>query len=265
MSWFYSKSAFVYDADAQAYFDQIALAGSTIDSTAKMAINDFVLGCKTDSIWTLLQDIGPLCGDDLTGALVKLKKLSSAWTYTSTGFVGGDYSQATGLTGGTGRYLTTGVLANALTTNSTGIGVYDRNTVDSTTNQHGVTSGGGNRLSLYAPYSDNKVYSSQYSIAGELGSAALTGAIGFVFSRRPSGVSHAIDRNGSVIASTGTVSGSLPAVDIVFFGNNNDGAKSASCNHTLAFLCLTLGMNDPQSASFYTRVQALQTALGRNV
>jgi hypothetical protein len=254
------------DPDADDYFDRITAAGATIDATARAAINAFIVGCKADSIWTLLLDVGPLCGDSLTAALIKLKKLSSGWSYTNNNFLSEDYGQSTGLTGdGSSKYLTSGVLGTDLTTDSTGIGVYDRSTTAAQTNPHGSTSGPSACFRLWIGGADNIIYSDQYNTANELASSTISGAIGFVFATRPASSAHAIYRNGSVIASTSTTGGSLPAVGITFFAQNFNGIIADYSNHALSFLCLTAGMDATQSAALNTRVQTLQTALGRNV
>ncbi len=255
-------TSIVYDTDAQNYFDEIAAAGGSIGLTAKSAINNFVIGCKADSIWSLMLDIGPLCGNGLAAALVKLKKLSSGWSYTNHNFVSGDYSQSTGLTGGATKYLSSGVTASSLTAGSTGLGIYDRSNVSSVNNQFGVTAG-SDTFTFYAPYPDNFLYSDMYNSATELASgSAISGATGFLFAVRSAGPLHKIYRNGSSVASTSTVGGALPGADISFFGVNS---SPTFLGHSLAFLCITAGMDATQEGLFYTRIQALQTALGRQV
>jgi len=91
------------DADAQAYFDAIVAAGSSISDTNKAAVNAFVVGCKADGIWAAIKAACLLCAaDSLTGALVPLVGTAP----TNVGFVPGDYSRTTGLIGGGGsKYL----------------------------------------------------------------------------------------------------------------------------------------------------------------
>lgn len=258
------------DVDALNYFNQIAAVGSTIGSTARTAISDFALGCKADSIWSLLLDVGPVAGDNLTAALVKLKKLSTGWSYTNVNFVGGDYTEATGLLGNvaSGKYLNSDVLSGALSSGSTGLGVYDRTTANSTVNNLGCRSASPStsNFSTDAPYSDNIVYSNQYDFATQLASgSALTGALGFIFVTRTSAPEHAIYRNGSSLASSASVGGTLPNLNIYFFAVNDNGTPINYSSHRLSFLCITAGMDSTQAAALNTRVQALQTALGRNV
>lgn len=92
-----------FDADAAAYFAAIASAGSSISAANKTAVNDFVVGCKADGIWTAIKACCLLAGpDDLTGALVPLVGTAP----TNFNFVSGDYSRTTGLQGdGSTKYL----------------------------------------------------------------------------------------------------------------------------------------------------------------
>jgi hypothetical protein len=86
------------DADAVAYFDRITAAGSTISAGNKAAVNDFIVGCKADGIWTAIKASCLLAGpDDLTGALVPL--VGTAPTNVDGNFVAGDYNRTTGLIG----------------------------------------------------------------------------------------------------------------------------------------------------------------------
>lgn len=256
------------DPDAQAYFDEVVINGGTIGDTAKAAINTFVVGCKADGIWSLLVDIGPLCGDDLPAALTKLKWLSGANSfYVNTNFVSGDYSQATGLTGnGSSKRLAVGFLASDLTTNSTGLGVYVSSSANATANGHGArVTGGTQSFFFYHTYSDDVPYSDQYADATQIGGTTVTGPIGMIFGTVPSSGSHVLYRNGSSVGSSGTVSGSLPGREITFFALNDTAGFFEYTAHTLGGLFITLGMDATQAAAFYARWQALMTAFGRNV
>jgi hypothetical protein len=264
MSWFFSKS-FTFDVDAQNYFNQIASAGSSIDSTAQLAINDFCIGCKADSIWTLLLDVSPLCGANLTAALVKLKKLSAGWSLLSSNLVSGDYSQATGLTGnGTNKCVSLNVLASALTSGNTGMGLYDRSSANSTNQIHGCHANAGptSTFTLYSPLgADNKPYAQFYSEATSIaGSSAISGSIGWVYSTQTSDPSHSLYHNGSQVATSAVVAGTLPAQDIYFMARNIGGTIQFFSDHSFGLFCITAGMNSTQAGQLYTRVQTLQTA-----
>jgi hypothetical protein len=91
----FSSSAF--DSDAQAYITAVETADEqALEIGVKTAINDFVVGCKADGIWTAIKASCILAGArTLTGALVPLKGTAP----TNYNFVSGDYDRNTGLVG----------------------------------------------------------------------------------------------------------------------------------------------------------------------
>lgn len=98
------------DPDAQAYFDAIDTAGSSISAGQQTAVNAFVVAAKAHSYWDNLIDCSPFCGSDLTGALVKLKAFAGSPTScTNNNFVGADYTETTGLDADGANWLETGV------------------------------------------------------------------------------------------------------------------------------------------------------------
>jgi hypothetical protein len=99
------------DPDAADYFSRIASAGSSISANNKNAVNAFIVGCKTDGIWSAIKAACFLAGpDDLTGSLVPLVGPAP----TNVNFVAGDYNRTTGLLGnGSTKYLNSNRAANA--------------------------------------------------------------------------------------------------------------------------------------------------------
>jgi hypothetical protein len=96
-----------YDADAMAWINAVQAAdGRPLERGVCVAVNEFVLGCKADSIWNAIGASCILMGArTLAGALVPLVGPSP----TNVGpFVSGDYNRRTGLVGnGTSKYLNT--------------------------------------------------------------------------------------------------------------------------------------------------------------
>jgi hypothetical protein len=94
------------DADAQAYVNAVEVAdGQRIEDPVRFAINNFVIGCKADGIWTAIKASCILAGArTLAGALVPLVGTAP----TNNGFIGigTDYNRKTGLAGdGSTKYL----------------------------------------------------------------------------------------------------------------------------------------------------------------
>jgi hypothetical protein len=88
-----------------------------------------------------------------------------------------------------------------------------------------------------------------------------------VFATRDGAGNHAIYHGAAQLISSASVGGSLPAHSLYFFADDDNGSATADvvAQQTLAFLCITSGMNAAQAAALYTRVQAFQVALGRQV
>jgi hypothetical protein len=113
------------DADAAAYISAVETADTeSLESFVKNAINNFVVGCKADSIWTPLKASCLLAGPrTLAGALVPL--VGTAPTNVGGNFVAGDYNRLTGLKGnGTDKYLSTNRAGNADPQNDFHLSVY---------------------------------------------------------------------------------------------------------------------------------------------
>lgn len=101
---FHQTAGRVFDPDAQAYITAVETAdGQALEFFVKVAINDFVVGCKADGIWDAIKASCIMAGArTLTGALVPLKGAAP----TNFNFVDGNYNRKTGLKGdGTTKYL----------------------------------------------------------------------------------------------------------------------------------------------------------------
>jgi hypothetical protein len=95
---------FSFDADAAAYIAAVEAADTqALETATRYAINDFVIGCKQDGIWSAIKASCILAGArTLTGALVPLVGPAP----TNNNFVAGDYNRKTGLVGnGSTKYL----------------------------------------------------------------------------------------------------------------------------------------------------------------
>jgi hypothetical protein len=85
------------DADAQNYITAVEAAdGQLLETATRLAINNFVKGCKSDGIWNAIKASCILAGArTLSGALVPLVGTAP----TNFNFVSSDYSRTTGLKG----------------------------------------------------------------------------------------------------------------------------------------------------------------------
>lgn len=102
----------VTDPDAGAYIAAVEAAdGQLLEFAVGKAINDFVVGCKNDGIWSAIKASCILAGArTLSGALVPLAGTAP----TNNNFVSGDYNRKTGLVGnGSTKYLNSNRAENA--------------------------------------------------------------------------------------------------------------------------------------------------------
>jgi hypothetical protein len=126
MSLFIS-SVFTYDEDAGNYIQAVEGASGdnqALEPATRKAINNFVIGCKQDGIWTAIKASCILAGArTLAGALRPL--VGTAPTNVGGLFVSGDYTRKTGLVGnGTSKYLNSNRNSNSDPQNNKHLAVY---------------------------------------------------------------------------------------------------------------------------------------------
>lgn len=128
------------DPDAAAYLDAVEVEdGQALEAGVRAAVNDFVVGCKSDGIWSAIKASCILAGArTLDGALVPL--VGSA--PTNNNFVSGDYDREDGLLGnGSTKYLDSNRNNNADPQNDKHLAVYLTSTTAG--NKAPIGSGGG--------------------------------------------------------------------------------------------------------------------------
>jgi hypothetical protein len=106
------KPGYSFDSDASTYIDAVETAdGQALETGVRVAINDFVLGCKQDEIWDAINACCILAGArTLDGALVPLVGVAP----TNFNFLDADYDRETGLIGdGSTKYLDSNRASNA--------------------------------------------------------------------------------------------------------------------------------------------------------
>jgi hypothetical protein len=111
------------DPDAAAYITAVETAdGQALEEKVKIAIDNFVLGCKADGIWNAIKASCILAGArTLAGALVPLVGTAP----TNYNFVSGDYNRETGLVGdGSTKYLDSNRANNAEGQNDKHLAIY---------------------------------------------------------------------------------------------------------------------------------------------
>jgi hypothetical protein len=124
------------DPDAQSYITAVeTVDGQALEAGVRTAINDFVVGCKADGIWTAIKASCILAGArTLNGALRPLVGAAP----TNFNFVSGDYNRKTGLVGDAAtKYLRTSYSMTAANLNNAHLYAYaSQINFASLTNQH---------------------------------------------------------------------------------------------------------------------------------
>jgi hypothetical protein len=150
MSWKITPGWSPADADAAAYITAVETADNqALENGVKVAIDNFVLGCKADGIWPAIKASCILAGArTLTGALVPLVGAAP----TNFNFVSGDYNRETGLVGdGSTKYLNANRTGNADPQDSQHVSVYatTANTTNSAIINSGAASSGATAISRF--------------------------------------------------------------------------------------------------------------------
>jgi hypothetical protein len=117
------RPGFQFDTDASTYIEAVEVADAqALETATRYAINDFVIGCKQDGIWSAIKASCILSGArTLAGALVPLAGTAP----TNFNFVSGDYNRKTGLVGdGSTKYLNSNRNNNDDPQNSNHLSVY---------------------------------------------------------------------------------------------------------------------------------------------
>jgi hypothetical protein len=250
-----TKSARVLsaDADANTYLLAVESAdGQQLEDGVITAVESFVLGCKSDGIWTALKASCILAGArTLSGALVPLVGTAP----TNYNFVSGDYDRETGLKGnGSTKRLISNRSNNADPQNSRHIAVWvserhNRNAlyVSTITTLNGS---GDSYIYQSANFIYNTVKIASAGIPSALGGTNLLN--GFFGASRASGSNISARRqNATVDQNTNSVT---PVNEnLVIFGTS-----SYYSNGRLSFYSIGEGIN---LALLDTRVSNLMTAL----
>jgi len=251
----------VYDADAQAF---ITAAVITV-LVQKTAINELTIGLKADSLWTSMKALYPFVGGTATQHKFNLKNpldtdaafrlvFNGGWTHSSTG----------ALPNGVNAYADTKIIPSVnLSLNSTHVSYYSRTTSVSGyifgTNNVGIINrllwqiqGGTSYVGI------NFVSNNYFSYVNSNTLSLL------LLNRTASNLSNAW-QGGVKKATSPNPSSGLCTLPLYIGANNSDGVVGFPSNAQCAFSTIGDGLTDTDATNLYTRVQAFQTTLSRQV
>lgn len=254
------------DADAAAWAAGVTANGGTYSAATLAAQSTLATALKAAGLWSKINRINTFCGDQLAAALVPLKVGGGNATDTNVNFVGGDYTEATGLTGnGSTKRLDTGLLASALTLSSTHFSIYNRSAAVGGAAISG-SSDGTNFFGLAPPTVDGTVLSYQGNLPGALIiSAVITTPYGHLVGTRTDASTHVVYRNGSSLASNAGAASALPAQSITLFSRNAAGTPTDFAAQIYAGYSIGSGLTAGDALAFSAHMEAFQDALGRGV
>jgi hypothetical protein len=247
--------AAAYDADAQDYINRVIAADVAAGNTSGLevgvqeAINDFVVGCKNDGIWSAIKASCILAGArTLAGALVPLVGTAPTKYGTEGGW---NYNRKTGLQGnGINNYLDSNRATNADPQNNSHIAVY-LSTVQSSTHYIGVNFGVRTRLGNGGVTH----FSSSRGDTSFLDSIGLR--LGFLGNSRNASSSYTARSSGSVFNFNQT--SSIPeGINYYVFASNNNGPGTAFTTSVIPFYSIGESLD---LAALDTRVSTLMSDL----
>lgn len=243
------------DADALAYIAAVEAAdGQSLEEGVATAFTDFIVGCKSDGIWTALKTSCILAGArTLSGALVPL--VGSA--PTNNNFVNADYNRETGLLGdGTTKYLNTNRANNADPQNSKHLSVYaSQVSLTSQRNAIGaaVASSNGSVIQLLSSTS----YRNRVNSAIITQSVTASSTAGLVGVSRSNASNFIFRQGNNNFTSTATSAAGINLSTFVFAASVSAGPSGLSANR-MSFYSLGESLD---LAALDTRVSTLMTDL----
>lgn len=177
---------------------------------------------------------------------------NGGWTHSSNGAT----------PNGTNGYADTKLVpSSVLTLNSTSHSVYSRS-LSPIGMMGGVND--ANYLILNNPTSTT-IASQLNSISTNLITGNIVNSQGLLMANRVDSLNINIWRNSTKVASDSKASTGLPLIPYYISGRNNGGTPANYDSKQYAFYHLGDGLTDTEAANLYTRVQAFQTQLSRQV
>jgi hypothetical protein len=248
----------VSDSDAQAFLNAAVID----DVTQANAINNLVIGMKADGLWTKMKALYPMVGGTSTTHKFNLKDprdLDAAFRLVFNG--GWTHSANGALPNGTNAYANTFLTPSTnLNLNSHSYGIYSRTNNTSGTQVYGSTD--------LTNFLTNNLAAGNFvdgTSAMNLITYTANPSTSLLMASRTSNTVFRAFRAGVFLNQNTNNITALP--DRIFYLGARNGAGAAEFfnNHQLAFAFLADGLTDTEAANFYTRVQAFQTTLGRQV
>ena len=253
-----TQPPFVIDPEAQRYLRAVeAVDGEPLEEGVRLAVNDFVVGCKEDGIWNAIKASAILAGArTLDGALVPLTGAAP----TNYNFVSADYDRSTGLKGNaTSKYLSSNRSDIADPQDNRHLSVYrtESELRNKTAALIGSVTQTGSSQLIYT--TGDRRYRLSYS--GDAIQADATEIPGFIGASRTSSVNVEGRYNG-VTTSYSSSSTTPTSNNYVIFARGTDGSPSTPTEARISFYSIGESVD---LAKLDARVSTLITAIGAAV
>jgi len=229
--------------------------------TTIICVNQFILQCKLDSNWNLLDRFW-LFGQDIeANSLISIvNPTSTAATATAaptfTAFRGYDFN-------GTTQYLKSNYIASNgvnYTLNSASHGLYCIENANAAFAWDIGAADASNASALSLRDGANTMYGKVNNASANLVSVASTDSTGFFSVVRTASNSLALYKNGASVATDTDASTAIPTVEFYIGALNNNGVAAAFGGKKLSIAYT--GSGTINQVSFYNAIQTLATQLG---
>ena len=251
------------DADAQAFITAAAIT----DPTQQTAIDTLVKGMKADGTWTKMKAIYPFVGGTATTHKYNLKDPRDLDAAFRLVFNGGWTHSSNGATpNGTNGYADTKLVpSSVLTLNSGHLSFYSRtNTSTGVDDIASTVTGDIQNMRLIIKFGAS-LFSDINSTTQRV-TVANANSLGFYQTSRTNSTSLKVYKNSSVFGSnTNANTGTQPITSLYLSAAHFNAGVTNYSDRQCAFSSVGDGLTDTDAANLYTRVQAFQTSLSRNV
>jgi hypothetical protein len=266
------------NADAQSWINAVYANGGAVSTATAAAVNTFATSIESAGLRDRFYRLNLFAGTGLSAALVPLYRGPSLGgtqfgntTDTNTNFVSGDYVE-TGATGGlkgdgSTKSLNTGFAANNLTEGDRHISVYENAKTTSTFDRSIGSDGTIGNLNTFVlgTWTPAGVYSFGFGNGGStIQASGYSGGAHWIGINGSAG-SGVLYKNGSSAAS-GSLTAATPGSENIRVFALGRGTTSADfADARMGGYSIGVAMTGAQVSTYYTALQALQTALTRNV
>jgi len=256
-----SNILYIYDLDAQTFITNATIS----NSTQQQAINNLVIGLKSDSLWTKMLAVYPFVGGTPTTCKYNLKNpldtdaafrlnLEGGWTFSNNGIQ----------PNGTNTYADTFLIPSTYwTLNDGSVSAYSRTNFNESKVLYG-SKGPNFSSAVYPILNTTSASVFQNGLPSVyISPTPTTTAVNLISSRiNPNELIVAVNGTATPYAYTPTA---LSPVSIYLSARNNNGSEDLHSSRELAFAHIGTGLTQAECILLYNRIQAFQTTLGREI